>query len=152
MTLFVQLVPGNAKTTSECRASKTSRRGRKNRFSLKNEACQAPHRCYKSAPAYMSCADNIPTVCAPWPLFSLRRGLVGLQLKQRPPIFFLSPPPFLYFLASHPHRYHFSHWSNFSPSHPRQQRMSHNLRVLFFQIHFAPILFFLSSPLTVICL
>lgn len=150
MTLFVQLVPGNAKTASECRASKTSRRGRKNRFSLKNEACQAPHRCYKSAPAYMSCADNIPTVCAPWPLFSLRRGLVGLQLKQRPPIFFLSP--LFSFLASHPHRYHFSHWSNFSPSHPRQQRMSHNLRVLFFSNPLCTYFFFLSSPLTVICL
>lgn len=55
-----------------------------NRFSLKNEACQAPHCCYKSAPAYMSRVDNIPTVCAPQPLFSLLWVLVGLQLKHRP--------------------------------------------------------------------
>lgn len=88
MTLFVQLVPGNAKTAGT--VQQTSRRGRKNRFSLKNEACQAPHRCYKSAPAYMSCVDNIPTVCAPWPLFSLCRALVGLQLKHRALFFFFS--------------------------------------------------------------
>lgn len=57
-----------------------------NRFSLKNKACQAPHCCYKSASAYMSWVDNIPTVfaAAPLPLFSLRRVLVGLQLKHRP--------------------------------------------------------------------
>lgn len=52
-----------------------------NRFSLKNKACQAPHCCYKSASAYMSCVDNIPTVfaAAPLPLFSLLRVLVNLQ-------------------------------------------------------------------------
>lgn len=32
----------------------------------------------------MSCVDNILTVCAPWPLFSLLRLLVGLQLKHGP--------------------------------------------------------------------
>lgn len=54
-----------------------------NRFSLKNKA---PHCCYKSASAYMSWLDNIPTVfaAAPLPLFSLRGVLVGLQLKHRP--------------------------------------------------------------------
>lgn len=97
MTLFVQLVPGNAKTAGT--VQQTSRRGRKNRFSLKNEACQAPHRCYKSAPAYMSCVDNIPTVCAPWPLFSLCRVLVGLQLKHRALFFFLLLPKLAPFTA-----------------------------------------------------
>lgn len=32
----------------------------------------------------LSCVDNIPTVCAPQPLFSLLRVLGGLQLKHRP--------------------------------------------------------------------
>lgn len=32
----------------------------------------------------MSCVDNIPTVCAPWPLFSRLQLLVGLQLKHSP--------------------------------------------------------------------
>lgn len=53
----------------------TAPRGRKQIFPLKNNACQVPYCCYKSAPAHMSCADNIPTVFAApvFPAWSLGR-------------------------------------------------------------------------------
>lgn len=96
----------------------TTQKQQKTDFHWKMRLCQAPHCCYKSAPAYMSCVDNIPTVCAPQPLFSLLRVLVGFQLKHR---------PLFYWLPSHFHHYHFairiSCGSHFSMSHPRGQSM-----------------------------
>lgn len=80
---LTKLAPENVKTRSGIRQTTQEA---ENRYSLKNKACQAPHSCYKSASAYMSCVDNIPTVfaAAPLPLFSLLQLLVGLQLKHRP--------------------------------------------------------------------
>lgn len=77
------LLPGNAKTAGTIR--QTSTRGpEKTDFHWRKGACQAPHCCYKSTPAFTSCVDNIPTVCTPQPLFSLLRLLVGLQPKHGP--------------------------------------------------------------------
>lgn len=57
---------------------------KKTDFHWRKGACQTPHCCYKSTPVLTSCVDNIPTVCAPRPLFSLLRLLVGLQPKHGP--------------------------------------------------------------------
>lgn len=76
------LFPGNAETGGTIR--QTTARGQKRDFHWRKAACQAPHCCYKSSPALTSCVDNIPTVCAPRPLFSLLRLLVGLQPKHGP--------------------------------------------------------------------
>lgn len=72
------LLPGNAETAG------ANKRPKKTDFHWRKGACQTPHCCYISTPVLTSCVDNIPTVCAPRPLFSLLRLLVGLQPKHGP--------------------------------------------------------------------
>lgn len=57
------------------------KRPKKTDFHWRKGSCQAPHCCYKSSPVLTSCVDNITTVCAPRPLFSMLRLLVNFQPK-----------------------------------------------------------------------
>lgn len=68
----------------KCQDSRYKQEAKKTDFHWRKGACQTPHCCYKSTPVLTSCVDNIPTVCAPRPLFSLLRLLVGLQPKHGP--------------------------------------------------------------------
>lgn len=68
----------------KCRDSWYKQEAKKSDFHWRKGTCQTPHCCYKSTPVLTSCVDNIPTVCAPRPLFSLLRLLVGLQPKHGP--------------------------------------------------------------------